>query len=104
MPLIFGQPKIYWQAIPGVDLHWKLWGEEYVVYNSGSGHTHLLDPVVAFLVQQIMERSWETADLLEHAQKLLGFEMTAESREKLQKTLTELEDLGLIEAVTLESS
>ena len=100
MPSILGQPKIYWRAIPGVDLHWKSWGEEYVVYNSGSGHTHLLDPVVAFLVQQIVERSWETEGLLEHAQKLLGFDLTEESRE----TLSELEDLGLIEAVTLESS
>jgi len=32
----------------------------YVVYNSGSGHTHVLNPIAALALQQLTERNLET--------------------------------------------
>ena len=51
-----------WCVSPRFGLYWHSWGDEFVVYNSGSGNTHLLD-VVAAQALKILDRA--PANLLE---------------------------------------
>ena len=70
------------------------------MYNSGSGHTHVLDPVTALIIQQISEHDSDTKELIHQVRMLLVIEPTEESELKLKQTLSQLEELGLIESVT----
>ena len=86
-----------WRVLPNVVLHWKLLEDQYVVYNGGSGHTHVLDPIAALLIQQLTERCCETAELVQRIEALLNLEATEELSTKLQQTLWQLDELGLVE-------
>ena len=88
-----------WQPVHNFDLHWRFWEDQYVVYNAGSGHTHLLDPVAALIVQNAAERDWDTDELIQHIVGLLELEGTQEIRENIQQILWNLNTLGLLEAV-----
>ena len=70
-----------------------------MVYNSGSGHTHVLDPVAALLIQQLAARSCETTELIERIAALLNLDVDEELRARLQQTLSQLDELGLVEPV-----
>jgi PqqD family protein of HPr-rel-A system len=76
-----------------------MWEEQYVVYNSGSGHTHVVDPIAALLVQQVTVGSGDDNKLVRDMAVLLNLEASEEFREKLERTLEKLAELGLIEAV-----
>ena len=89
-----------WRIVPDFVLYWRLWEDQYIVYNSGSGHTHVLDPLTAFLIQQITKHDCGTAELIQQLRALLDIEVKEESDQKLRQTLLRLEQLGLIEALT----
>jgi PqqD family protein of HPr-rel-A system len=88
-----------WQPVDGFRLHWRIWDDQYVVYNDGSGHVHILDPVAALMVQKVLERPWGTNELIQEIATLLGIEATEEVREKLDQTLWNLDELDILEAV-----
>ena len=69
----------------------------YVVYNSGSGHTHVLNPIAALVVQELSERELETSELLQRIGAVLNFETTEEFNNELHQTLSDLDKLGLVE-------
>jgi PqqD family protein of HPr-rel-A system len=69
----------------------------YVVYNSGSGHTHVLNPIAALVVQQLTERNLETSELLQRIGAVLSLEATEEFNDELHQTLSDLDKLGLVE-------
>ena len=91
--------RVLWRAVPDIKLHWIQWGDEYVVYNTGSGDTHVLDAVSALLVHQIKERSCTTAELTSGLETLLKIDVTSEVKQSLEDTLRHLDTLGLIESV-----
>jgi hypothetical protein len=53
-----------WRAVTLSDLRWRFLEGQYVVYNSGSGHTHVLDPIAALMIQLTEERC-QTTELVE---------------------------------------
>ena len=81
-------------------LHWRLLDEQFVVYNSGSGHTHILDPVAALIIHRIIEQPSETNELIRQIASLLNLDATEEVRDNLYRTLLNLEELGLLESST----
>ena len=81
-------------------LHWRLLDEQFVVYNSGSGHTHILDPVAALIIHRIIEQPSETDELIRQIASLLNLDATEEVRDNLYRTLLNLEELGLLESST----
>ena len=74
--------------------------EQFVVYNSGSGHTHILDPVAALIIHHIIEQPSETDELIRQIASLLNLDATEEVRDNLYRTLLNLEELGLLESST----
>jgi len=81
-------------------LHWRLLDEQFVVYNSGSGHSHILDPVAALIIHRIIEQPSETDELIRQIASLLNLDATEEVRDNLYRTLLNLEELGLLESST----
>jgi len=81
----------------GIVLHWKLLEDMYVWYNSGSGHTHVLNPIAALVLQQLTERNLETSELLRRIGAVLSLETTEEFNNELHQTLSDLDELGLVE-------
>ena len=92
--------SIRWRLVPHANLYWKLFDDQYVVYNDGSGHTHVLDPIAALLIQQLTERSSETRELVQRIAFLLNLEATEDLHAELERTLWQLDELFLVESVT----
>src|SRR5215471_481298 len=86
-----------WRTPPGIVLYWKLLEDMYVVYNSGSGHTHVLNPIAALVLQQLTERNLQTSELLQRIGAVLSLETTEEFNNELHQTLSDLDELGLVE-------
>lgn len=55
--------RLVWQVTRGCELHWRTWDGEHVVYNTGSGDTHLLDSHSAAILKQIQRNSSTTEEL-----------------------------------------
>jgi PqqD family protein of HPr-rel-A system len=87
-----------WRTVSLADLHWRVWEEQYVVYNDLSGHTHLLDPMAALILREIDEYC-ETAELVERLAALLEVKVDDDLRGSIERTLAELDKLYLIERV-----
>ena len=88
-----------WRVTPQINLRWKLLEGHYVVYNIGSGDTHVLDPIAALVFRQLCRYSLEIAELAELVGALLELEVTDELRGNVEETLVQLGQLGLIEFV-----
>jgi PqqD family protein of HPr-rel-A system len=86
-----------WRRLSGSDLHWRFLDEQYVVYNNGSGYTHVLDPLSALLIQQLTERGCTATELIKGVGVLLNLEATDPLLTNLPQTLGQLAELGLIE-------
>ena len=89
----------HWRVVPLSNLHWRFLELQYVVYNSGSGHTHVLDPVAALIIQQLTEGWHESEELVGRIATLLNLNVDEELRTRLQQTLSQLDELGLVERV-----
>lgn len=88
-----------WRVAEGFPLYWHHWDNEFVVYNTGSGDTHLLD-VVAAEALKILDTA--PANLLELVQKLsasLEIEVDGDFVAHLETRLANFHKLGLIEPI-----
>ena len=52
-----------WQLAEGCRLHWKAWDDEFVIFDEGSGDTHLLDPLAAEFLKVLEESPGEVPGL-----------------------------------------
>jgi len=44
-----------WQIVGGAELKWKSWDDEHLVYHSGSGDVHLLNPLVVEILRALQK-------------------------------------------------
>ncbi len=88
-----------WTAVSGFDLHWCSWGDESIVYNDGSGDTHLLSPVDAEALKSLQQAPANIPELAERIASALNIEADDEFFFYLETLLTQLEKLGLIERI-----
>lgn len=54
-----------WRVVPGVSLAWHDWPPHRVVYDSGSGNTHLLEVAAAEVLSAIATQPRTIAELLD---------------------------------------
>lgn len=100
----------HWQLGLLVVLHWRCWDNEWVVYNQGSGDTHLLDTFTACTLMALEEGAATPAQLLvqllaqlDRSQGMgLAFpaEQTQDAEQRMLAALQQLQQAGLIESVT----
>jgi PqqD family protein of HPr-rel-A system len=94
---------VVWQASPDVRLSWASWDSEYVVFDAASGDTHVLDELSAEIFRRLDQRPGDLPDLIEcfssSTEGCRGDELAA----RIQKTLSQLERVGLIEPKSREN-
>ena len=86
-----------WRLPEGVSLLWQSWDEvEFVVFNRGSGQTHLLDAFSAAVLRRIEACPGTIPDLTRYF--TVGFELDEEIlNERLEVVCRRFEELGLAE-------
>ncbi|MBI1336172.1 MAG: HPr-rel-A system PqqD family peptide chaperone [Phycisphaera sp.] len=97
MALSPSQNPIPWVAAPDRKLTWRTWDEaETVVYDPGSGDTHVLDPISALVLERLEHQPMTRDALFEEVGRELGVDVDATLRGHVDKTLEDFDDLGLI--------
>ena len=88
-----------WRIFPGLRLHWRSWEDEFVVYNSASGDTHLLDQVSRDMLKVLESESPTLSELAGRLAESQEIEADAEFSSYLERLLATLEKLGLVERI-----
>lgn len=77
----------------------KCWGDEAVVYDSGSGDTHYLKPLTLAIYQTCREHPGLTAEAIAtRLSQRLGLIDTPQFRELADEVLQHLRQVGLLES------
>ncbi len=93
-------PDTRWCIPAEADLHWKVWGEEAVVFHPASGDTHILHLIAAETLFVLTERGCATVDeLAHHLAAALEVESDDTVRRHVEQCLAQFHELGLIEPV-----
>ena len=96
-----------WLVAPNVDLRWRCWNDELVVYHVQSGDTHLLNPIAAQILHALQKNAMSTDELLQSVSRTFELEPNSELVRQVQQALEQFDELGLIEPCvteTIESS
>lgn len=80
-------------------LHWACWDDEYVVFDETSGQTHQLDPLRAFVLHLLSERSQTFSAITRVLSALPAFPADFCANEILRTVINEFEARGLVEVV-----
>lgn len=86
-----------WRVISSEALHFCSWGDEFIVYNSLSGDTHLIGAVAAHVLSRLQEAPSKTAVLAESLAPLLHADFDEELVSETEHLLTDLVRLELVE-------
>lgn len=86
-----------WRTNPSSSLRWRTWDDEWVVYDTGSGQTHLLDSFSAAVLGLIDSMSAPESELLATVSEHLSAAERASAPEALALVLRRLQDIGLAE-------
>jgi PqqD family protein of HPr-rel-A system len=88
-----------WRLASAQALHFRSWGDEFVVYNSLSGDTHLLGQVAAHVLTKLQETPLETPILAESLAPLLQNNFDEELVPEVERLLADLVSLELVERI-----
>jgi PqqD family protein of HPr-rel-A system len=88
-----------WAVPKQVRLLWRLWNDEYIVFNPASGHTHLLNLIAGEALKALEQSPGSSTDVMERISGAIGVEPSAELLGHLSKLIAEFDELGLIEPV-----
>lgn len=78
-------------------LQLRFWDDEFVVYNSLSGDTHLLGSIAAQILLRLQQAPSNTTALTESLAPLPHAEMDDELVFQIERILADLDTLALIE-------
>lgn len=86
-----------WRVTRPADLHIREWDEAGVVYDAGSGDTHLLDPLALELLSLLSTHDWTLDALTDEMAEVLPEGVDQEqARDWIFGKLRRLEHLSLI--------
>jgi PqqD family protein of HPr-rel-A system len=88
-----------WRVPMGFSLHWQSWDDEFVVYNSGSGDTHLLDSVAAEALQSLERESANLSELAGKVAASLEINLDDNLSAYLERLVSDFHRLGLVERI-----
>ena len=81
----------------GCEILWRVWDEEFVVYNTGSGDTHLLDRFTGEVLLTLSESPATLTQLTERVCLKMDLDPQPEVSSYLHTLLPRLCELDLIE-------
>ena len=85
--------------ISGHALHFRSWNDEFVVYNSLSGDTHLLGSAAAHVLLKLQQAPSDAIILAESLASLLQTNFDEELALEMAHLLADLDRLALIERI-----
>jgi PqqD family protein of HPr-rel-A system len=89
-----------WRIIPGQELHYREWDEEFVLFNNLSGDTHLLGISAIYLLQALQGRAAECSELADSLCASLEIERDADVEDDVRNLLHDLQSQYLVETVS----
>lgn len=89
-----------WRVIPGQELHYREWDDEFVLYNNLSGDTHLLGVSAIHLLHALQSSAGNGGDLTAALCASLEMEQSDEVESDVQTLLKDLQSLSLVEYVS----
>ena len=90
-------PETRWRLTVAEPFPLRCWEGDYVVYNSLSGDTHLLDIVSGHVLTRILESPAGASELRSRVAAFLEVPNDAAVDVQVKEILDALDDLGLIE-------
>jgi PqqD family protein of HPr-rel-A system len=78
-------------------LHYRHWGNEWVVFDVGSGQTHAMDTVSSVALMYCEEGWISLADISQGLMQELDLLPTAELSQSIRSALGQFTSLGLLE-------
>ncbi len=90
-------PDVNWQLAEGCRLHWKAWDQEFVVFDEGSGDTHLLDPLAAEVLKALEESPGEVPGLARRVVARLDLARDTDLHERVRELVERFVVAGLVE-------
>ena len=86
-----------WRLNPRSALHYRCWGNEWVVFDVGSGQTHEMDTVSAVCLMHC-ENGWISLPEIAHGVTMdLDLSGTGSLTDRLQTALNQFTSVGLLE-------
>jgi PqqD family protein of HPr-rel-A system len=82
----------------GSRLHWKAWGDEFVIFDEGSGDTHLLDPLAAEFLKVLEESPADVPGLARRLGARLDLASDADLTGRVRELVERFVAVGLVEA------
>ncbi|WP_173062480.1 HPr-rel-A system PqqD family peptide chaperone [Sulfurimicrobium lacus] len=86
-----------WRLISGHALHFRSWNDEFVVYNSLSGDTHLLGSAAAHVLLKLQQAPADAAVLAEFLAPALQPGFDGDFVLEIEHLLVDLNRLALVE-------
>ena len=86
-----------WRVDQDTRLHYRQWGEDYVVYHEQSGDTHMFDQSGIEILSFLEKNTATTVEILAYLFDATGIEFEVD---QLQEMLANLSRHGLIQKVT----
>ena len=86
-----------WRVIPGQALQYRVWDDEFVLYNNLSGDTHLLGANAVHVLLALQHAAADEETLITSLCLSLGIERDEESPLQVAQLLADLQSLSLIE-------
>ena len=89
-----------WVITRGAPLLWQSWDDdEFVVYSTASGDTHLINEVTAEVLCQLEFSEMDFSDLARNVANSLGTELDQQTETSVARLLVYLDQIGLVESV-----
>lgn len=88
-----------WRAVAPAGLLFQFWPVDVAVFNAGTGETHLVSELPAYVLGLLRERPWPEPVLCAELAVACGLADDALWRERCQALLADLAALDLIEPV-----
>ncbi|WP_366887941.1 HPr-rel-A system PqqD family peptide chaperone [Rhodoferax sp.] len=80
-------------------MHWATWDDEYVIFDEGSGQTHCIDAVRAFVVNCVLDGVCSPNNLVDELANVPRLADSFNLTELVETILNELCSHGLVEVV-----
>jgi PqqD family protein of HPr-rel-A system len=91
--------RVVWKVSEGSTLLWKSWDEHILVFNAGSGNTHLLDPIAGEVLRHLDNRPAHTEELAQRVAVALYIPISPDLECYIERLLPDLDQAGLIDPV-----
>ena len=88
-----------WQCTDAFPLAIRSWGDDYMVFNPLSGHTHVLDYVGGLMVRTLSASERTSAELHQLVATELDLPPSDDLDAQVDQVLAQLDENGLIEPV-----